>query len=245
MPIGRTGKDGKAVVLVTAAQKAFGFADPAGREGLATRPAPAGRWPAPPVLQVQLAEPDWLRGQVVEKETRLPVDGAWVYMWGTGGPSVARSDRTGHFELRPPLSIHPDLVNAIKARYRQGSVALSATGGGSASELSLELEPAVRLEGRVSDAAGRPIGGAMVLATAGPEPFERLAELRRQPERRQLRAGGPAGRQPAGQGFCRLAGQPDCQKLPPRSARKRRSSSCSCRARPASRSKCSTSVASR
>jgi protocatechuate 3,4-dioxygenase beta subunit len=169
LPLGATGKDGKAQVRVTAGQKHFGLADAAGREGLAgQRPRPGEPAEGPPRLRVQLDDPRPVAGQVVARGTRQPVEGAWVYIYGSRLPVAARSGRTGNFELPRPFGGLQPLVAAFKAGYRLGHGAYSEL----ASEVAIELEPASRLDGRVLDASGQPVAGAIVAATFDERPFE-------------------------------------------------------------------------
>ncbi len=107
LPLGVTGQDGTTVLRVLPDQKRFGFADAAGREGFAVLPKPAGDPPAPPLLLAELADPEPVRGQVVERATRQGIDGAWVYFLMVEGAP------------RWPAAIGPAISSCRRLRARR------------------------------------------------------------------------------------------------------------------------------
>lgn len=140
---------------------------------------PSPENPAPPRLVAELAEPRRARGQVMDRTTRQGLEGAWVFVQGAGGLRVTRSDRGGYFELIRPAGAPGEPVMAFQAGFRLGfAIAVGESG-----EASIELEPAARVEGRVVDAAGRPVGGARILTSTAERArffdFQSLAISRR------------------------------------------------------------------
>jgi hypothetical protein len=171
--LGRTGRDGKARVSLLPEHRKLAFIDAAGRRGSQDLPPavaaadaidPAQR-PAPATLRAELAEPQILTGQVLEIPSRTPIADAWVYVHGR--PMLfTRSDRNGRFELVAPSGPRKFLF-AAKEGYRSTEVQLSE----SSPEWNLGLEPAARIEGRVTDSAGRGAAGILVRVEATPGPF--------------------------------------------------------------------------
>lgn len=179
--IGRTGRDGKAVVRVAAGQSRLGFTDAEGRYAVAALPpekkageapaaeaaageapateAPAAAEPAPRKVRVVLEDPQPIEGRVFELPERAPLAEAWVSLGGAP-PHFTRSDRTGYFRL-PRFPGRRNLL-AVK----EGYVPAFADVGGLPVPLDIGLERAATVYGTVSDAAGKPLAGVGVTASA-------------------------------------------------------------------------------
>lgn len=161
MALGRSGRDGRAVVHLAAGQRELLFMDGEGRRTTQARPAAAPEAPAAP-WRVELPDPPLLTGRVVELPGGLPLAEAWVYVPGRF-PRFTRSDRAGYFEMVAPRTqgggIH---LVAAKGGFVPATVEVSAL----SPALTLGLEPAAILEGRVVDTTGRGVAGARVIVTA-------------------------------------------------------------------------------
>ena len=163
--IGRTGRDGRARVRIAADQQLLGFSDAEGRYALEAVPV-AARGAARPVepaaaepsLRVTLEDRPPVEGQVFELPERVPLANAWVSFWGMP-PVFTRTDRLGRFQLpRVPGRRH---LQAVK----QGYCPAGAEVGALPLQIGIALEPAATLFGQVTDAAGEPVAGALVVAT--------------------------------------------------------------------------------
>jgi hypothetical protein len=152
--IGRTGRDGQVSLRLLPGQEKLELLDAAGRRAALEVPEERAEGP----LQVELAEPRSLAGQVVEAPGQAPVEEAWVFVW-TWPPLFTRSDRGGNFELAALPPAGELEVQAVKEGYLRASAPASGP-----APLILGLEPAARIEGRVK-AGGRSVAGVRVSVT--------------------------------------------------------------------------------
>ena len=164
MAIGRTGADGKAVVRLGPGQENIGIASTLGRHQLLSIPPPGPKGER--ALRAEVTETPPLAGEVVALPSREPLAGAWVYWW-TLPPVVTRSDREGRFELHARAGRHEEIYAEL-AGYRGASAPIEEP-----IPVTLGLEAAVLLEGRVKDAGGTPVRGARVrVSVEGEEIYE-------------------------------------------------------------------------
>ncbi|MEM7352960.1 MAG: carboxypeptidase-like regulatory domain-containing protein, partial [Acidobacteriota bacterium] len=148
---------------------------------------------------IELAEPDWLSGQVVEHETRRPIPGAWMWQHRVDSDLV-RTDARGGF--RVPVPETATNFGAIALGYAAGGAAWQRS---ESSDLTLVLHPSASLSGVVVDSAGRPVGAAEAWLVV-----HRTAETRRSLrwfQRWLSRGEGPVTRSTR-DGRFRLAGLP-------------------------------------
>ncbi len=129
------------------------------------RPVASKRVTAESDTWIELEVPDGeLRGLVIAKATRRPVAAAWITVRSEDPPLElrARSDGEGRFSVGP-LADGQWSVRAEADGYttREDSVTLS---GGSASEMTLELEPEQALELIVREGDGSVPDRVVVLA---------------------------------------------------------------------------------
>jgi hypothetical protein len=125
--------------------------------------------------------PGWaLTGQILDAQSERPVRDAEVTV-AAGGLGLhthrIRSDRNGRFELRGLVGDDPSLYVAADGYVEAGPVRPAAGGP----LLTIRLERASSIEGRVVDERGSPIGGVLVralgegrLTTTPPQPAESL-----------------------------------------------------------------------
>lgn len=148
--LGTTDKDGHLAVTV-----------PRDQETELRFIAPDCRWlrtavqrNAPAVVALSLEAPRTAQGRIVDRATKQPIAGAWV--WPEGLPSCsARTDRDGRYSLALPGFGEPR-VRAAAAAHRPESAAL---GTGDILLAPVEVRTA---SGRVVDLQGKPIPGAEV-----------------------------------------------------------------------------------
>jgi hypothetical protein len=174
LEIGRTGRDGRAVLRVAEGQQRLGFSDAEGRYAIEAVPAalpaanpappaadPAAAAAAPPaerLLRIVLEDRPPIEGQVFELPYRVPLAGAWVALGGLP-PVFAKSDRLGFFRL-PRLPGRRHLLAA-----KEGFRSAHADVGALPVSIGMALEPAATVYGNLTDAGGTPVPAAWVTAT--------------------------------------------------------------------------------
>jgi hypothetical protein len=183
------GRPAPGVAVATAAGLSLGSTDEKGhlavtvpRSGETTLrlTAPDCRWAqgtlrpgSAPSPKLVLQSPWTVRGQVVDRQTREPIAGAWV--WIDGLPSCsARTDASGRYSVSLPGSGEPRL-RAAAAGHRPEALLLAtaATQPGplSAPLLALAAVAGRMAAGRVVDLQGRPVVGAEVLLVPSSTPL--------------------------------------------------------------------------
>lgn len=127
-----------------------------GRSATATLD-PAKRQPGgeEPVLTVQLDPPRVVEGRAIDLRDGKPVAGARV--WRDPG-TVAVADAAGRYRIALPSLGEVSLTAAAKGYWTRYGARPEA----GAETLTLELDPAAGLIGRVVDAGGRPLAGVEV-----------------------------------------------------------------------------------
>jgi hypothetical protein len=174
------GKPVPEVAVTTAAGLRLGTTDQDGRLAVTVAReretelllvAPDCRWARGALPSFVLEPPRTVRGQVVDRRTRQPLAGAWV--WAEGFPSCStRADKEGRYTVPVPG------FGALRAR------AAAAGHRPESGDTLLALAPVEtrRASGRVVDVQGRPVSGAEVLLTpssASPESLAGIETLRR------------------------------------------------------------------
>lgn len=154
---GSPGPGGRAVVQPQQVDPARGgSADAEARMGEASPAAPV-REDAPQAPNGEIA------GRVISSETRGPVAGAEVTWSSARGAHSARTDGEGRFTFRPPEAGEYQLASAkadgflpFGPEWGKSPVSITFRPGQRVRGVSVELEPAPELEGRVVDAKGQP-----------------------------------------------------------------------------------------
>jgi hypothetical protein len=159
-PLGITGEDGRlAVGLPEAAGFPLRVASRDGRVGDAGDTASASAPELAGGLVARLEPPRRVAGQVVDAASRVPLAGALVV--GELGPPL-RTAADGGFRLPAPAT-GEGWVQVAMAGYLPAGVPLGQAERNG--PLVFALERAGGLSGRVVDGAGKPIAGAVVVAT--------------------------------------------------------------------------------
>jgi hypothetical protein len=151
--LGMTDKDGRLAVTI-----------PRNEDAGLSLTAPDCRWlraalrrDSPAVLTLKLEPPRTVKGQVIDRQTRQPIAGAWV--WADGLPSCsARADADGRYSVALPGFGEPR-VRAAAVRHLPETLAWTP----SSTLLALAPVQTRTATGRVVDLQGRPIPGANVL----------------------------------------------------------------------------------
>ena len=136
--------------------------------------APAGRLVQPQGMQAidfELGVSGGIEGRILDAQSKLPVSGARVMviagLVNRISPLTTVADPAGRFSF-PAVSAGPVLVFAAEADgYPASSFTLGGDGGHVVQEaavtvIDLELEPGVRVVGRIVDARGRPVPYATI-----------------------------------------------------------------------------------
>ena len=166
-PLGLTGGDGRFQVVPPVAEgKEVQALAAGGRRATARLRAPGPSRPAA-LLTLPAAAP--ISGRVLDSHRREPLPGALV--WSDPSEAV-RTDRAGGYRLAAVTAGPWRAVSAAAPGYLPGEERVPPAGGEERGP-TLALQPAVRLRGRVLDAATRgPLAGVEVRATPAPEgPF--------------------------------------------------------------------------
>jgi hypothetical protein len=160
--LGTTDKNGRLAVTV-----------PRGEDAGLRLTAPDCRWlraslkhDSPDALSVTLEPPRTVKGQVVDRQTRQPIAGAWV--WADGLPSCSvRTGADGRYSATLPGFEEPRL-RAAAAGHRPEAIALGSAP--TAPLLALTAIETRTATGRVVDLKDRPISGAEVLLMPSSSP---------------------------------------------------------------------------
>jgi hypothetical protein len=168
--LGTTDKDGRLAVTV-----------PKSEDAELSLTAPDCRWlrttlrrDAPAALTFKLEQPRAVKGQVVDRQTRQPIAGAWV--WAEGLPSCsARAGADGRYSVALPSFGEPR-VRAAAVRHLPETLAWTP----SSTLLALAPVQTRTATGRVVDLQGRPVSGAEVLLmpASSPTTLEEIEALR-------------------------------------------------------------------
>lgn len=111
-------------------------------------------------LRLALPELLTIRGRVVDAESEAPVAGA-VAQYGGWGVVVAETDRTGEFEM--DLVPLPSSGESLPLRWRAaGYVHDTVDVSRNDPHVEVALEPARKVQGRVTTSDGEPVAGATV-----------------------------------------------------------------------------------
>ena len=117
----------------------------------------------PEVLWFGMPDSVVVTGQVLDDRTGAPLAEAWLWV-GRGAHLFQRTDSKGRFRIRLPAD-DDDPLRFGAVGYGQ---ARGPAPGDVRSPLTIRLEPALDLRGRVVDAAGSPVVGAeLTLTTQG------------------------------------------------------------------------------
>ncbi len=162
--VAETGADGRAAVPLRAGAKtALTVVGEGGARG-ATTAGPALE--ADTVLRVALAPATAITGRVLDAQTRRAVQGALVWLRGSTDPPAV-SDGTGQFTVTTPARARLALTAAAAGYLEEVLTGVRPR----ARPAAIALRPAARLEGKVVDAAGKPVAAATLrLVPPLPEP---------------------------------------------------------------------------
>ena len=119
--------------------------------------------PRPHVVHVSLTPAIELRGQAVDAETRLGIDGAVVWLNGRPGDHAWADGAGGGFTLRTRPNIERLHLAAAAIDYRTRTMEIPRERFEGRESISIGLEPATRITGTVTDATGDPVAGARLL----------------------------------------------------------------------------------
>ena len=161
--LGRTDKDGRLTVTISRNEDA---------ELRLT--APDCRWlraslkrDSPAALSYTLEPPRTMKGQVVDRQTRQPIAGAWVWVDGLPSCSV-RTGADGRYSAVLTGFEEPRLRAAAAGHLPE---TIAAGGAATAPLLALAPVETRTATGRVVDLQGRPISGAEVLLMPSSSPL--------------------------------------------------------------------------
>jgi protocatechuate 3,4-dioxygenase beta subunit len=157
-PVAATAEDGLATVTTAAGDGELGLVAPDGRR-FSVRVDPGRGIESP--FEFVLPAPDLTAGMVLDGVDRRPIAGALVFVSGDAARAVRTGPRGG-FELATGGA--DSRISAVTAGYLVRSESLGLAGA----PLTLLLDRALSLPGRVEDEAGAPVAGAIV--TTGSDP---------------------------------------------------------------------------
>lgn len=155
-PVGATGEDGRFELALPAEEQGLWVEAPDGRAAEA-KLAPGVRGE----VEVRLAPLAEITGRVVGAATGEPLPGSLVWTAYSAAAGPVRTGPDGAFRLRVP-DVDRAMVEAAAPRHHPfGALAVRRSGG--FTPVRLELPAAAVIAGRVVDAAGRPVAGAVVV----------------------------------------------------------------------------------
>src|ERR1051325_6405792 len=99
-----------------------------------------------------------VEGEIVNQTTGEGIGGAFVSVGNLGNdPSMAVSDRTGHFRLSAATPGPGFPLNVRRAGFLAGSGYVTIPSGGSTATVRIELTPQAVISGKLTDEDGFPV----------------------------------------------------------------------------------------
>ncbi len=164
IPLALTDKRGEATVGLNSGEAIPFQVETSDRSFGRTQPIelPTDGSARPEVVHVSVAPAIELTGRAVDAETRRGIDGAVVWLNGRPGDH-ARAGAGGGFTLRTRPNIERLQLAAAATDYRTRTMEVLPERVRDRDGLSIELKPATRITGTVTDASGNPVAGAQLL----------------------------------------------------------------------------------
>ncbi len=164
IPLALTNEDGEATVGLNSGEAIPFQVETSDRSLGRTQPIelPIDGSARPEVVHVSVAPAIELTGRAVDAETRRGIDGAVVWLNGRPGDH-ARPDAGGGFTLRTRPNIERLQLAAAATDYRTRTMEVPRERVRGRNGLSIELKPATRITGTVTDPSGNPVAGAQLL----------------------------------------------------------------------------------
>ena len=164
IPLALTDKRGEATVGLNSGEAIPFQVETSDRSFGRTQPIelPTDGSARPEVVRVSVAPAIELTGRAVDAETRRGIDGAVVWLGGRPGDH-ARADAGGGFTLRTRPNIERLQLAAAATDYRTRTMEVPRVRVRGRDGLSIEMKPAARITGTVTDPGGNPVAEAQLL----------------------------------------------------------------------------------